>query len=188
MKKENNMNKRMLELNRKLNRIDESQTLNEGIEWKKVWSDMKKSAQKMAPKVAKMIDGELDDSSLKSAIPIAKKVVGANNIGGSLNLGESVLIDEKINLGKLKDASKALSIATGFGTLAAKMDSILYSLDSNITSKLYEMTKFELFKLDSMTAAAKASQNEWWVKPMLAIFVVAALSYGIIFLVEKYKK
>ena len=84
--------KRMLEINRKLNRIDESQILSEGIEWKAVWSDMKKSAQKMAPNVAKMIDGELDDSSLKSALPIAKKIVGANNVGGSINLGESVLL------------------------------------------------------------------------------------------------
>ena len=180
--------KRMLEINRKLNRIDESQILSEGIEWKAVWSDMKKSAQKMAPNVAKMIDGELDDSSLKSALPIAKKIVGANNIGGSINLGESVLIDEKFSLGKLKDTSKALSIASGFGSLAAKLDSILQGLDSSITSKLYDLTKFELFKLDAMSTAAKASQNEWWVKPLLAVFVVAALSYGIIYLIEKYEK
>ena len=177
----------MLELNRKLNNIP----INEAISWKDIWGDMKKVAQKLSPKVSELLTQNMDPSELKKYEPIAKKISSQSNIGGKLDINESsspILLDEKIDFSKLKSVAAGISVASGFGALASKLDSLLMALDSTITSKLYEMTKFELFKLDSITMAAKSAQNEWWVKPLIAVFLVAIVSYGILYAIDKIKK
>jgi hypothetical protein len=150
---------------------------------------MKQSAKKLAPKVGSMLN-DVDTSLLKKYEPVAKKVVGTSNVGSKINLQKEgvEILDEKFSLSSTKNAIMAIGISSGLGALTGELDALLYKLDSNITSKLYDLTKFELFKLDSVTTMAKSAQSEWWVKPMIAVFLVCLVSYGILYAIGKLQK